>query len=102
MSKTVIPLTAKLVNFDTDLPFAEVISRLNFAVNKEGSENIMARFKSINTQDEFATVINDTIGDSGFLCVQVVFCHFRPILIRSNKIFRGGQATQVTRIHGRR
>lgn len=67
MSKTVIPFTAKLVKFDTDVPFAEVISRLNIAVNKEGSANIMARLKSINSQDEFTTVINDTVGDSGFL-----------------------------------
>jgi hypothetical protein len=80
MSKTVIPFTAKLVKFDTDVPFAEVISRLNIAVNKEGSGNIMAKLKLINTQDEFTTVINDTIGDSGFLCVQsqvfVIFDQF--------------------------
>ena len=71
MSKTVIPFTAKLVKFDTDVPFEEVISRLNIAVNKDGPGNISARLKLINTQDEFTTLINDTIGDSGFLCVQL-------------------------------
>jgi hypothetical protein len=70
MSKSVIPFTAKLVKFDTDVPFAEVISRLNIAVNKEGSENIVARLRSTNTQDELTTVVNDTVGDSDFLCVQ--------------------------------
>ena len=69
MSKSVIPFTAKLVKFDTEVPFAEVISRLNSAVNKNGSGNIMARLKSTNTQDELSTVVNDTTGDSDFLCV---------------------------------
>ena len=39
----------------------------------------MARLKLVNTQDEFATLINDTIGDSGFLCVQLAIVHSRPI-----------------------
>lgn len=72
MSKTVIPFTAKLVKFDTAVPFADVISRLNIAVNKEGSRNIMARLKLVNTQDEFTAVINSTIGDSEFLYVQLL------------------------------
>ena len=76
MPKTVIPFTAKLVKFDTDVPFAEVISRLNIAVNKEGSRNIMARLKLVNTQDEFTAVINDAIGNSGFLCVQSASVYF--------------------------
>jgi len=67
MSKSVIPFTAKLIKFDTDVPFAEVISRLNIAVNKEGSENITERLKSTSTHDELTTVVNDTIGDSNFL-----------------------------------
>ena len=76
MSHSVIPFTAKLVKFDTDVPFEEVISRLNIAVNKEGSGNILARLKSVNSQDELTTVINDTIGDSGFLCVQYSILSF--------------------------
>lgn len=105
MSKTVIPFTAKLVKFDTDVPFAEVISRLNTAVNKEGSENIMARLKSTNTQDELTTVVNDTIGDSDFLCVQFSTLSFsnRFYLIHGqHKIFHGVQVPQVTtRKYGR-
>lgn len=75
MPKTVVSFTAKLVKFDTDVPFAEVISRLDIALNKEGSGNIMAKLKLVNTQDEFTAVINDTIGDSGFLCVQLIYVH---------------------------
>ncbi|KAF8812386.1 hypothetical protein BYT27DRAFT_7182820 [Phlegmacium glaucopus] len=67
MSKTVVPFTAKLVKFDTAVPFAEVISRLDIAVNKEGSGNIREKLKLVNTQDEFTALINDTIGNSGFL-----------------------------------
>lgn len=69
MSKIIIPFTAKLVKFDTAVPFTEVVSRLNIAVNKEGSGNFMARLKLVDTQDEFTSVINNTIGDSGFLYV---------------------------------
>ena len=84
MSKSVIPFTAKLVKFDTDVPFAEVISRLNTAVNKEGCGDIIARLKSTNTQDELATVVNDAIGDSDFLYVQFsTFVIFEPILFNS-------------------
>jgi len=75
MSKTVIPFTAKLIKFDTAVPFAQVISRLNIAVNKEGSGNIMAKIKLVDTQDEFSAVINDTIGDSGFLYFMEVKQH---------------------------
>jgi len=75
MPKTVVSFTAKLVKFDTDVPVAEVISRLDIALNKEGSGNIMARLKLVNTQDEFTAVINDTIGDSGFLYFMEVKHH---------------------------
>jgi len=75
MPKTVVPFTAKSVKFDTDVPFAEVISRLNIAVNKEGSGNIMARLKLIYTQDEFTAVVNNTIGDSEFLYFMEVKHH---------------------------
>lgn len=84
MSKSVIPFTAKLVKFDTEVPFAEVISRLNSAVNKDGSGNIVARLKSTNTQNELTTVVNDTIGDSDFLCVQFsALSFFKPILVNT-------------------
>ena len=82
---TIIPFTAKLVKFDTTVPFAEVRSRLDIAVNKEGSENIMAKFKSANNQNEFTALINDTTGDSGFLCVLLAFV-LSPI---SNPFFHG-------------
>jgi len=100
MSKTVIPFTAKLVKFDTAVPFAEVISRLNIAVNKEGSGNITERLKLVHTQDEFTALINDTIGDSGFLCVPSfrqlqIYLHFMDQILHGNQ-------TEAARIHRRR
>lgn len=106
MSQSVIPFTAKLVKFDTDVPFAEVIFRLNIAVKKEGSENNTARIRSTNNQDELTTVVNEVIGDSQFLCVQFsIFIIFEPILLihGQRKIFYGVQVRQVTtRSRGRR
>lgn len=104
MSKTVIPFTAKLVKFDTAVPFADVISRLHIAVNKEdsGVGNIMAKLKLVNTQDEFTAVVNNTVGDSGFLCVRSTQSPSFPTDFKCTlQILHGSQATQVAGIRGR-
>ena len=67
MSKTVTPLTAQLVQFDTSVPFAEVISRLDEAVNKTQSGDIIARFRSGKTQQELASVVEHVTQEKDFL-----------------------------------
>jgi len=63
MSKTVTPFTAKLVKFDTTVPFAEVISRLDVEVNKAGSQDIMAKLRMVQSQQEFMSIVDRTAGN---------------------------------------
>lgn len=62
MSKTIIPFTAEIVNFDTTLPFAEVISRLEVEINKAGSTDILGKLRNVQNQEEFMSVVNKTTG----------------------------------------
>ncbi|KAF8974278.1 hypothetical protein BDZ97DRAFT_1772800 [Flammula alnicola] len=60
MPKIVTSFTAKLVKFETAVPFAEVISRLDVEVNKAGSSDIMATLRKVKNQEEFASVVGKT------------------------------------------
>ena len=105
MSMSVIPFTAKLVKFDTDLPCAEVISRLKIAVNEEGAGNAIERLKTAHTQDELTAVVSDTAGDSGFLCVQFSILSFLNQFYQHgrHKVFHGFQVPKRdARMHGPR
>ncbi|KAF8879661.1 hypothetical protein CPB84DRAFT_1751602 [Gymnopilus junonius] len=67
MSKTIIPFTAKIVNFDTTLPFSEVISRLDVAINKAGSSDILGKLRTVKDQEEFMSVVNRATVGQDFL-----------------------------------
>ncbi|KAF8974280.1 hypothetical protein BDZ97DRAFT_1911480 [Flammula alnicola] len=58
MSQTVTQFTAKLVEFDTTVPFAEVISRLDAEVNKAGSADITTTLKNVTSNKEFVSVVD--------------------------------------------
>lgn len=55
--KTVTPLTVDLVRFETTLPYAEIMARLEAEINKAGSDDIMSHLRRTDTQDQFKDVI---------------------------------------------
>ncbi|KAF8913845.1 hypothetical protein CPB84DRAFT_15886 [Gymnopilus junonius] len=67
MTKTVITFMAKLVNFDTTLPFAKVISRLDVEINKAGSTKILGDLRAVRNQEEFMSVVKKTTTGQDFL-----------------------------------
>lgn len=69
MSKTVIPFIAHLVQFNTTLPFADVIARLNMEVNKVALSNttVVAKISLVKNQQELKSVVEEATG-TDFLC----------------------------------
>lgn len=59
-------MTVKVVERDTAVSFKEVIVRLDSAVNKAGSDNIIPQLRGATSQEEFEAVVNRSIG-SDFL-----------------------------------
>ncbi|KAH9482963.1 hypothetical protein JR316_0005063 [Psilocybe cubensis] len=57
-AKTTTSISVDLIRFETSLPFAEVISRLDVEINKAGSEDIMAQIRAVKNQEEFISTIN--------------------------------------------
>lgn len=70
MKKSITPFTAQLVDFDTSLPFKDVIARLDLAVNKVGSAQFIPLFKAATNKSEIEALIKGITGDRNFLCVQ--------------------------------
>jgi len=60
MSKTVTPFIASLVQFNTTLPFAEVIARLDVEVNKVASGG--AKIRLVKNQQELESLVEETVG----------------------------------------
>ncbi|KAF8967553.1 hypothetical protein BDZ97DRAFT_1803964 [Flammula alnicola] len=59
-NKIVTPFTAHLVQFDTAVPFAEVIARLDIEVNKAGSTDVTTALRSAKTHKEYTSVVDRT------------------------------------------
>jgi hypothetical protein len=104
MSKTVIPFIARLVQFNTTLPFADVIARLDMEVNKAASNDttILAKISLVKNQQELQSVVKEASG-ADFLCER--FSSF-PLSSRSHhdllkpQILHGISAPQVVKIRG--
>jgi ABC-type sugar transport system substrate-binding protein len=67
--KTIRPFTAQLVNYDTNLPYATVISRLDAAINKTGCVNFLTDFHNSKTKKEQTDLISGILQGRNFLCV---------------------------------
>ncbi|KAF9452497.1 hypothetical protein P691DRAFT_794919 [Macrolepiota fuliginosa MF-IS2] len=55
-------LEAKIVTFDTPLPYTEVIARLDEAVNKQGSADILIKLRGAKSREEIEQVIDAITG----------------------------------------
>ncbi|KAL9712664.1 hypothetical protein Ac2012v2_003901 [Leucoagaricus gongylophorus] len=51
-------IDAKLITFNTSLPYTNVISRLDEAVNKQGSTAIMFKLKDAQSREEIDEIVN--------------------------------------------
>ena len=69
MKKCTSPFTAQLVTHDTPLPFKEVIARLDTEVNKPGSSDFLAKFRTVRTKFEMEELILASLGAKDFLYV---------------------------------
>ena len=70
MKKTTRQYTSEVVVFHTSLPFGTVITRLDKAINKEGSQTFLTRFiEKVKQKEDFGALIKDNLGEHGFLCV---------------------------------
>ncbi|PFH51462.1 hypothetical protein AMATHDRAFT_59249 [Amanita thiersii Skay4041] len=67
MSKTITTFTAQLVTFESALPFKDVVTRLDKALNKEGSKQIVPRMGASTSRTEIENLINGICKDNDFL-----------------------------------
>lgn len=73
-------INAKLITFNTSLPYTNVISRLDEAVNKQGSTAIMFKLKDAQSREEIDEIVNTiTKLENDFLSVNSI--SFRPFPI---------------------
>jgi len=90
MVQTVVPFTVQLVKFETTLPFKEVVSRLETQLNKAGCDNILARIRAAKDKHELRSLIENTMGESGFLYVDETHCYSHAL--QSNQFLVSGSA----------
>lgn len=67
MKKTTTKFSAQLVTLETSVPFTEVIARLDSAVNKEGSNQIISKLRNASTREQIEKIVNNIRGESDFL-----------------------------------
>jgi len=67
MKKTTTKFSAQLVTFETSVPFSEFITRLDNALNKEGSSQIISQLKGANSREQIEKIVNGIRGQSDFL-----------------------------------
>lgn len=72
-TKSIRSFTAKLVNYDTNLPYATVIARLDAAINTTGSVNFLTDFHNAKTKKEQTDLISGILQGRNFLCVYISF-----------------------------
>jgi hypothetical protein len=67
-----IQLQAQLVQFDTQLPYDDVIARLQSQmINKDVSTQLITRFREARTQEDVEEIVGDTTRGLDFLYVRV-------------------------------
>ena len=72
-------INAKLITFNTSLPYTNVISRLDEAVNKQGSTAIMFKLKDAQSREEIDEIMNTiTKLENDFLSVNSIFYFLSP------------------------
>ena len=67
MNKTTTAFSAQLVTLESSVPFAEVTARLDRALNKEESKQMMSKIGSATSRDEIEQIVNTIRGDNDFL-----------------------------------
>jgi len=73
MSKTVIPVIARFVQFNTTIPFEDVIARLDTEVNKAASrDTILAKISLVKNQEQLKSAVEKAAG-TDFLCEVLLF-----------------------------
>lgn len=82
--RSVIQLKAQLVQFDTQLPFDDVIARLQSQmINKDVSTQLITRLREARTQEDVEEIVGDIKHGLDFLYVQVdqFGCRFSPMFL---------------------
>ena len=70
MSKSIVEFTARRITYDTSLPIAEVIARLETQINKAGAGSEVLRLLSTpGSRAEIEQGINSLVGESGLVYV---------------------------------
>lgn len=67
--KTVIPLSAQLIQYSTTLTPQEVISRIEAQINREGSNQFMSLLPSMTSRDELEETIRGVTKGNDFMRV---------------------------------
>ncbi|KXN83682.1 hypothetical protein AN958_00823 [Leucoagaricus sp. SymC.cos] len=61
-SMSITDLNAKLITFDTSLSYAEVVARLDEAVNKQDSGGILLKLRNAKSREEIEEIIDTITG----------------------------------------
>ena len=70
MSKSIVEFTARRITYDTSLPIAEVIARLEKQINKAGAgSEVLRLLSSPGSRAEIEQGINSLVGESGLVYV---------------------------------
>jgi hypothetical protein len=67
MNKTTTTFSAQLVTLESSLGFSEVLARLDKAINKEGSSQLIPKMKSATSRDEINLIVDGILGANDFL-----------------------------------
>ena len=76
VTKVVSPITAQLVTFESSRPYADVIAKLDDALNKAGSPEVLLFMRGGKTKDEIISKVTEVLGGRDFLY------GFLPYLVR--------------------
>lgn len=82
--RSVIQLQAQLIQFDTQLPYDDVIARLQSQmINKDDSTPLITRLREARTQEDVEEIVGDTMRGLDFLYVRVdqFGCRFSPMFL---------------------
>ncbi|KAJ8523474.1 hypothetical protein ONZ45_g106 [Pleurotus djamor] len=65
--KQIIPVQAQLVSFDTDIPPAVVLARLDKHLNRDQADQLIPTLIQSKTKDDITKGVNSLLKESGFL-----------------------------------
>ncbi|KAF9058133.1 hypothetical protein BJ165DRAFT_1425858 [Panaeolus papilionaceus] len=80
MASTIIPMHAKTVVVQTNLSISEVIQRMDAAVHKSASLDIMQKLSNVDDQDQLVKSVNEVTEGNDFLYFSQ-FSHHRLLSI---------------------